>query len=155
MNSPSSPSQIQIGVWDGGSNLLFCLFTNISLIDSPQPGVSQWAGGPVPWASNPPLSASYESLTIQCYDNNDQAVSKWPLDAQNPDILPSQPNQPTSAPKPNSVNGIASSDGSSGSVQSIAIQPVAGLPSLPKLSSSSLGIGSSLILSVFCLLGPL
>ena len=84
---PSSPAQIQIGVWDGGS--------------SPSTGTSQWAGGPVPWASNPSLSAVYESITIQCYDASDNPVPKWPVDARNPDIMTAPPNQTTSADKPN------------------------------------------------------
>lgn len=120
---PSSPAQVQIGVWDGGS--------------SSSAGTSQWAGGPVPWASNPSLSAVYESITIQCYDSNDNPVPKWPLDARNPDMLQDPPNQTRSSDRPNQAAGSNGAEGAGGQAYQVpAIAQVAGLPSLPSLNDA-------------------
>jgi hypothetical protein len=62
---PSSPSLIQIGAWDGG--------------DSPQQGVSDWAGGPVPWGNNEYFEALYGPLQVQCYNDKDEPVAMWPV----------------------------------------------------------------------------
>ncbi|KAJ3417442.1 hypothetical protein HDV05_003306 [Chytridiales sp. JEL 0842] len=62
---PSTPSLIQIGAWDGG--------------DSDSPGLSAWAGGPVPWGSNTYLEALYGPLRVQCYDDRNRPVEMWPV----------------------------------------------------------------------------
>jgi beta-glucanase (GH16 family) len=60
---PATPSQAQISVWDFGGG--------------------SWAGGPIPWGSNTKLTAAYEWIDVQCYDDQDQPVAKWP--ANSPD----------------------------------------------------------------------
>ncbi|KAJ3112144.1 hypothetical protein HDU96_004912 [Phlyctochytrium bullatum] len=62
---PSTPSLIQIAAWDGG--------------DSPQQGVSAWAGGPVPWGDRTSFEAQYGPLEIQCYDDTNKPVPMWPV----------------------------------------------------------------------------
>lgn len=61
---PSTPSQIQISVWDGGS--------------SENKGTSVWAGGPINWGNSTSFYASYKSIDIQCYDDKDMPVRSWP-----------------------------------------------------------------------------
>ena len=61
---PSTPSQIQMAVWDGGN--------------SPDTGTSKWAGGPVPWGNHNHFTAHYEYIDIQCYNDRDQPVDSWP-----------------------------------------------------------------------------
>lgn len=61
---PSTPSQIQISIWGGG--------------DSPDWGTSDWSGGPIHWGSNQQYFATYNNLSIQCYDDEDNPVSSWP-----------------------------------------------------------------------------
>ncbi|OAJ37148.1 hypothetical protein BDEG_21211 [Batrachochytrium dendrobatidis JEL423] len=96
---PSTPSLIQISVWDGGA--------------SPNAGTSNWAGGPIPWGSQTVLSATYEYIDIQCYDDNDQPVPKWPASAANPDLASAPASQPTSnAPLPPKSGGGTNSGGS-------------------------------------------
>jgi beta-glucanase (GH16 family) len=61
---PNTPSKVQISVWD--------------TTGSP-PGTQAWAGGPIPWNNMPSkLYAYYEYIDIQCYNNKDQPVYKWP-----------------------------------------------------------------------------
>jgi beta-glucanase (GH16 family) len=55
---PSTPSQIQISVWDAGG--------------------SDWSGGPIPWGTKTRLSAMYEYIDITCYDDKDRPVAYWP-----------------------------------------------------------------------------
>lgn len=61
---PSTPSKIQIGVWDGGS--------------SENEGTKRWAGGPINWGDETSYYATYKSIDIQCYDDNDTSVASWP-----------------------------------------------------------------------------
>lgn len=65
---PSTPSQIQLGIWDAGS--------------SKDNGTVRWAGGPIPWDTNPAVAAQYEYLEIQCYDDKNQPVPVWPPGTQ-------------------------------------------------------------------------
>ena len=61
---PNTPSKVQISVWDTTGSA---------------PGTQAWAGGPIPWNRMPSkLYAYYEYVDIQCYNNKDQPVSKWP-----------------------------------------------------------------------------
>jgi beta-glucanase (GH16 family) len=53
---PTEPSQVQIAVWDGLN-------------------VGSWAGGPIPWLANQTsISAEYEWIDIQCYNDKNQIV---------------------------------------------------------------------------------
>lgn len=61
---PTTPSQIQLAAWDGG--------------DDPNKGTSEWAGGPVSWTSDM-VSAQWESLKVECYDDNGKVVPSFPL----------------------------------------------------------------------------
>jgi hypothetical protein len=61
---PNTPSQIHIGVWDGGA--------------SKSQGVSSWAGGPIKWGNQARFSATYKSIEIQCYNDKDMPVKSWP-----------------------------------------------------------------------------
>lgn len=61
---PSTPSQIQISIWGGG--------------DSENWGTADWAGGPIDWNNNQYYFASYNNLSIQCYDDDDKPVPSWP-----------------------------------------------------------------------------
>ncbi len=61
---PNTASNIQISVWDTTGSA---------------PGTQAWAGGPIPWNRMPSkLYAYYEYVDIQCYNNKDQPVYKWP-----------------------------------------------------------------------------
>lgn len=61
---PNTPSKIQISVWD--------------TTGSPK-GTQAWAGGPIPWNRMPSkLYAYYEYVDVQCYNDKDQPVYKWP-----------------------------------------------------------------------------
>lgn len=61
---PNTPSKVQISVWDTTGSA---------------PGTQKWAGGPIPWSRMPSkLYAYYEYVDIQCYNNKDQPVYKWP-----------------------------------------------------------------------------
>jgi hypothetical protein len=56
---PTEESQIQIAVWDGI-------------------GVPAWTGAPIPWGQNTKYSAEYEWIDVQCYNDKNQIVPKWP-----------------------------------------------------------------------------
>nr|KAJ3415340.1 hypothetical protein HK105_001534 [Polyrhizophydium stewartii] len=62
---PSTPSLVQVSVWDGGSVA---------------GGVSTWAGGPINWGNNSILNATVDYIDIYCYDNTGSLVPKWPAD---------------------------------------------------------------------------
>ncbi|CAO3621505.1 unnamed protein product [Cunninghamella echinulata] len=51
---PSSPSRIQIGLWDG----------------SFQYGTAQWSRGPIDWTSNPQVSSTIGSVQVTCDANH-------------------------------------------------------------------------------------
>ncbi|KAI8930092.1 concanavalin A-like lectin/glucanase domain-containing protein [Entophlyctis helioformis] len=59
-------------------------------------GTRNWAGGPIAWGSNTTLSTQFEYIEIQCYNDKDEPVAKWPADAANPDRRDALPTQPTS-----------------------------------------------------------
>ncbi|KAJ3113616.1 hypothetical protein HDU96_003147 [Phlyctochytrium bullatum] len=61
---PSRPSLVQIGVWDGGS--------------ADEKGVSDWAGGPVPWGNRTVFEAQYGPMEVLCYDPRGNPVRFWP-----------------------------------------------------------------------------
>ncbi|KAK5672203.1 putative glycosidase CRH2 [Batrachochytrium dendrobatidis] len=81
---PTTPSRVQVSVWDAGS--------------SPDKGTSRWGGGPIPWGSEKAISAQFEYIDIQCYNDDDQPVKKWPADASNPDRDIDTPIAPVSIP---------------------------------------------------------
>ena len=112
---PSTPSQVQLGVWDGT-----WLIITIGGGD-PSPGVSAWAGGKVPWNGNPSFAANFEYVDIQCYDNNDNPVPKWPNTDDNPVFMTAPESQPTSANNP--ADARRGSDGSGNSIQ-VSIGPL-------------------------------
>ncbi|KAI8847358.1 concanavalin A-like lectin/glucanase domain-containing protein [Chytridium lagenaria] len=62
---PSTPSMIQFGAWNGG--------------DSTSPGLSSWAGGPVPWGDRTFFEAEFGPLNVQCYDDKNRPVPMWPV----------------------------------------------------------------------------
>lgn len=62
-----TPITVKVAVWDGGS----------------MPDRSIWAGGPIQ-TLNQPISTKISSLTVQCYDEHDIPVQKYPNDATNP-----------------------------------------------------------------------
>ncbi|KAH6567101.1 hypothetical protein BASA50_011271 [Batrachochytrium salamandrivorans] len=99
---PSTPSLVQISVWDGGS--------------SPNAGTANWAGGPIPWGSQTALSALYEYIDIQCYNDNDLPVPKWPANDANPNFAVAPATQPTSnAPKPSTTGPTTQENSAKGS----------------------------------------
>ncbi|KAJ3045604.1 hypothetical protein HK097_001182 [Rhizophlyctis rosea] len=61
---PSTPSLFQISVWDGGS--------------SDSEGTRSWAGGPIQWGAAQNLSALYQYVDVQCYDDQNRPVPAWP-----------------------------------------------------------------------------
>lgn len=72
---PDRPGKVQFAVWSERQN--------------------SWAGGAPRWpAGSKSASAIYEWVEIQCYDDNDKPVPKWPLN-NNPDAKPSAKDQPT------------------------------------------------------------
>jgi beta-glucanase (GH16 family) len=107
---PEEATPVQIGIWDGGSG---------------SSGVSSWAGGKIPWGDRRVLGAQFEWIDIQCYDDKDQPVPKWP--PSSPDMQKEDLNQPT---RDGQVN--EGRTGSTGSVSSGVfdhkIDPVQGLP---------------------------
>lgn len=80
---PTTPSQVQFSVWDGckaGNN-----------------GTCGWSGGPITWTGNA-YQSEFEYLDIQCYDDKNQEVPKWP--ASSPSRQDADATQPTSAAGP-------------------------------------------------------
>ncbi|KAI8913204.1 concanavalin A-like lectin/glucanase domain-containing protein [Gorgonomyces haynaldii] len=60
---PNTPSQIQIAFWDA------CKDKN---------GPCSWAGGQYPKSSPQTLKGSFDYIDIQCYDDKNNIVDKWP-----------------------------------------------------------------------------
>ncbi|KAF9408712.1 hypothetical protein BGZ76_005807 [Entomortierella beljakovae] len=61
---PSSPSQIQFSVWDGGLA---------------EPETQAWAGGPTDWSENRPKYEMYvDWVDIKCLDPVDPLTTPWP-----------------------------------------------------------------------------
>lgn len=83
---PSTPSQVQISVWDGCAG-------------GPG-GTCNWADGPIQWGSATSFTAAFASIDVQCYDSSNLPVSKWPAGPSNPDRLDADPSQPTTASGP-------------------------------------------------------
>ncbi|KAH6572094.1 hypothetical protein BASA61_005058 [Batrachochytrium salamandrivorans] len=100
---PTTASRVQISVWDGGA--------------SGNKGTSDWAGGKIPWGSQAVLSAKYDWIDIQCYDNEDQPVPKWPIDSFNPDRQMASTTVSTV-----SVTGVAKSVGN-GTYSTLVLTP--------------------------------
>ncbi|KAJ3275728.1 hypothetical protein HDV01_007195 [Terramyces sp. JEL0728] len=64
--------------------------------------INSWAGGAVHFPdSSSSYSAYFKSITVECYDSNDNVVPKWPNSASNPGYSATKPNQPTEL-----VNGV-------------------------------------------------
>ncbi|KAI8893484.1 concanavalin A-like lectin/glucanase domain-containing protein [Globomyces pollinis-pini] len=63
---PTTPSLVQFALWDGG-------------YPGSSEGTRNWAGGAIDWGSKQELVANYESVMIECYDEKDNIVPKWPL----------------------------------------------------------------------------
>ncbi|KAI9202463.1 concanavalin A-like lectin/glucanase domain-containing protein [Polychytrium aggregatum] len=64
---PTTPSLIQFSLWDAG--------------DSDR--TREWAGGATDWSGADPNYGRYaifEYVQVQCYDDKDQPVPKWPAD---------------------------------------------------------------------------
>jgi beta-glucanase (GH16 family) len=91
---PSTASQIQFSVWDG------CKDGNA--------GTCSWSGGPVAWSSNAFVS-SFDYVDIQCYDDKNLAVTKWP--ASSPSRQDADPTQPTAAAGPLASQGKPNGNG--------------------------------------------
>ncbi|KAF9346608.1 hypothetical protein BGX26_001870, partial [Mortierella sp. AD094] len=61
---PSSPSQIQFSVWDGGLS---------------DPETQAWAGGPTDWSdTHRPYEMYVDWVDIKCHDPVDPATTPWP-----------------------------------------------------------------------------
>ncbi|KAG0346689.1 hypothetical protein BG004_001083 [Podila humilis] len=61
---PSSPSQIQFSVWDGGLG---------------DPATTDWAGGPTRYEDNqPPYEMYIDSVQVKCFTPVDPATVPWP-----------------------------------------------------------------------------
>jgi hypothetical protein len=60
----------QIALWDGCA--------------SGASGTCDWAGGEIQWGGESSFRASFGSLNIQCYDDKDQPVAKWPINQDVP-----------------------------------------------------------------------
>ena len=87
---PSTPSLVQVSVWDG------CKEGN--------QGTCNWAGGPIKWSGNQ-YKASFDYIDIQCYDDKNQPVPKWPSAPTNPARANADPSQPTVAAGPLAAGG--------------------------------------------------
>ncbi|KAI8893482.1 concanavalin A-like lectin/glucanase domain-containing protein [Globomyces pollinis-pini] len=77
---PITPSMVQFALWDGGS-------------PESAEGTRKWAGGPINWGGKDTLTANFQSVEIQCYDDKDQPVPKWPISKNNPDLGPDPPKE--------------------------------------------------------------
>lgn len=88
-DSPNTPNKF---FPDRAGKVAFALWSRAK--DDP----SAWSGGPVQWPdpNNKKASAIYDYIDIQCYDDNDRPVPKWPLRPQNVDRMKTAKNQPTS-----------------------------------------------------------
>ncbi|KAJ2999900.1 hypothetical protein HDV02_001419 [Globomyces sp. JEL0801] len=78
---PTTPSLIQFAVWDAG---------RVGLSDY------TWQGGPTEWGTKTRLTSFWEYVDIECYDDDDQIVQKWPANKSNPNptvIYPIPPNR--------------------------------------------------------------
>ncbi|KAI8922953.1 concanavalin A-like lectin/glucanase domain-containing protein [Entophlyctis helioformis] len=64
---PETPSRVQISIWDGGVG-----------------PSSSWAGGAINWGSRNKITALFEWVEIQCYDNADNPVRRWAADGSGP-----------------------------------------------------------------------
>ncbi|KAF9925778.1 hypothetical protein FBU30_004484 [Linnemannia zychae] len=61
---PSTPSQIQFSIWDGGLS---------------DPETRDWAGGPTVWEEGqPPYEMMVDWVDIKCYTPVNPAVTSWP-----------------------------------------------------------------------------
>ncbi|KAI8908420.1 concanavalin A-like lectin/glucanase domain-containing protein [Gorgonomyces haynaldii] len=101
---PTTPSLVQFSVWDGCKD-------GIS-------GTCTWSGGPVNFKSVSQYTASFDYVDIQCYDDKNNIVEKWPVSAQNPTRQQADPAQPTAAGdrvnsgSPNAVGALGPTPGS-------------------------------------------
>lgn len=89
---PSTPSQLQIAVWDGCAE--------------DQSGTCNWSKGPINWGSQTSFKSTFLSLDIQCYDDKNQPVKKWPMAPGNPDAGPSNPSQQPTSTISNGTSGL-------------------------------------------------
>jgi beta-glucanase (GH16 family) len=85
---PETPSQVQFGLWDGGN--------------SPDAGVSAWAGGKTDLSQN--IQARFNWLSIQCYNDNDEPVAEWPASGKQDQVT----NNPGGKPDANVVTKSSS-----------------------------------------------
>lgn len=67
---PTTASLVQVSIWDSPS--------------------TDWSGGPINWNSLDAVSASFEWVKVQCYDENDRPVGAFPADAGVPPPAPTQ-----------------------------------------------------------------
>lgn len=84
------------------------------------------AGGPIPWPQGVnSYSAIYESIEIQCYNDKNEPVPKWPNVDSNPISRSAPASQPTSAADANEARfgGVGANN---------AIPSVEGLPTTGK-----------------------
>ncbi|KAJ3322147.1 hypothetical protein HDV06_003598 [Boothiomyces sp. JEL0866] len=73
---PNRAGKFQISIWSEASNT--------------------WAGGAAKFVNGEnSYSAYYKSIQVECYDDNDTVVPKWPNTTSNPDRAASIQNQPT------------------------------------------------------------
>ncbi|KAI8915807.1 concanavalin A-like lectin/glucanase domain-containing protein [Gorgonomyces haynaldii] len=109
---PNTASKVQMAIWDA------CTDGNT--------GTCSWARGPINWGGRTNFSAVYQSLQVECYDNNDNIVPKWPTGSSNPDRREAPADQATGAAGPRITVDPSKSIGNG------AAQATISVASLPK-----------------------
>ncbi|KAJ3270360.1 hypothetical protein HDV01_007885 [Terramyces sp. JEL0728] len=96
-----------------------------------------WAGGAPAWpAGTTSASAVYKSITVQCYDDNDNPVPQWPLIPQNPPAAATQKGQPTEVATGGKIPAAAAPGGSSGGSSGSSSNSSSNSTQLPPLTVS-------------------
>lgn len=94
------------------------------------------AGGPIPWPQGVnSLPATYEYISIQCYNDRNEPVPKWPNVDSNPVSKSAPASQPTSAAQ---ANAAREGNGGNGAAAAIVIPTVEGLPKFPTSTNGAM-----------------
>ncbi|KAI9105917.1 concanavalin A-like lectin/glucanase domain-containing protein [Phlyctochytrium arcticum] len=91
---PKTPSMVQFSLWQADS---------------------EWAGGKVNWATAPKVQSTIDSITVECYDDNDEPVAFWPPAAKLRATTPVENAAQPSGSKTNGGSSGGSTGGSTGS----------------------------------------
>jgi beta-glucanase (GH16 family) len=103
---PNTPSLVQFGIWD---------------VSNRATGTVEWGGGNIDWQQDI-YKYKISSVDIQCYDDNDIVVPKWPNTPENPDkgiSLKSNSTIATKVSPPATTQTPLSNEKTSGSVRNM------------------------------------